>query len=175
MVSLGCWVGTRLVGTKGCGGLPVGEGMRAAGCRDTGTSVERPPNFPPSVPLVSEPLVLLEEDDLPTPNSALAVAPGDLDRGIGGACFSLRTRVRQTTQRSGRQRCVTATWIVLTKHLRHTTRCPHGYVCMVAFAHRHTTHCKDTRETDFLQDGQFKYFFHDFSRISYNVMVGVDS
>lgn len=132
-----------LVGTSVCGALPVGEGSKAAGWRDTGTSVDLPPSFPPSVPFVSEPLELEEEEDFP--KRALAVAPGDFDLGSGGACFSLRTRVRQTTQRRGRHRCVTATWIVLTKHFRQTTRCPHGYVCIVAFAHRHTTHCKMKR------------------------------
>lgn len=55
---------------------------------------------------------------------------------------SFRILDLQITHRSGRHRCATATWIVLMKHFRHTTLWPHGYVCIVAFAARHTTHYK---------------------------------
>lgn len=56
--------------------------------------------------------------------------------------FCLRRRIleRHMTQRKGRRRWETALWIVFTKHLRQTTRCPHGYVCILAFALQQMTH-----------------------------------
>ena len=84
----------------------------------------------------------LDESDCPLVDVPL---PGLLVGKLEAACFNLRTRERQTTQRRGRQRWVTATWMVLTKHLRHTTLWPHGNVCIVALAQRHTTHWKKIR------------------------------
>lgn len=57
-----------------------------------------------------------------------------------GACLSRRILARQITQRSGKSLWLTAIWMVFTKHRRHTTRCPHGDVCIVAFAFTHITH-----------------------------------
>lgn len=59
----------------------------------------------------------------------------------GSSCLNLSTRVRQTTHRSGKQRWVTADWMVLIKHFRQTTLCWHGRVCMLARATRQITHC----------------------------------
>jgi hypothetical protein len=48
----------------------------------------------------------------------------DVDSSL--VCFNLRIFVLHTTQVSGSVRVVTATWMVLMKHLRHTTLCPQG-------------------------------------------------
>jgi hypothetical protein len=67
---------------------------------------------------------------------------GPLSRGPSTeeSCLSLRMRVRQTTQRRGRQRCVTATWMVFTKHFRHTT-CNNNQPanCLLHYVIYHTT------------------------------------
>lgn len=59
-----------------------------------------------------------------------------------GFCLSFSMRVRQMTHLRGKHRCDTATWMVFMKHFRHTTRCPQGKVCIVAFAPKHITHWK---------------------------------
>ena len=48
---------------------------------------------------------------------------------------------------SGKARCATVIWMVLMKHLRQTTQCPQGNVCMVALELIHTTHCGEKSMT----------------------------
>ena len=59
-------------------------------------------------------------------------------------CFRRNTFARQMTHRNGNIRWDTTICMVLTKHFRQTTRCPHGNVCIVAFAFIQMTHlqCK---------------------------------
>ena len=58
------------------------------------------------------------------------------------ASLTLMIRVRQTTHLSGKALWLIAAWMVRTKHFRHVTLWPQGYVCMVAFALKQITHWK---------------------------------
>lgn len=90
-------------------------------------------------------------------------------------CRTFKMADRQITHLSGRQRWDTATWMVFIKHFRQTILWPHGKVCIVAFADKHTTHWNDTRcsyfkvrilFTSFLKT--FKDMYHISNRILWN-------
>lgn len=57
-------------------------------------------------------------------------------------CLSFKIFSLQTTHLRGKHLCDTALWIVLMKHFRQTTLCPHGKVRIVAFDAMHITHWK---------------------------------
>jgi len=104
-----------------------------AECRGDSVPVTPPPPVPPPLWRVARAWA--------SPRDRAGVVEDD-DCSVD--CFSLRILVRQTTQRRGRTRWATAVWIVLTKQSLQTTRCPHGWVCIVAFADIQITHCNNT-------------------------------
>lgn len=59
---------------------------------------------------------------------------GSKSQSVVGVGIQRDRTHRQITQRRGNIRACTADWMVLTKHRRHTTRCPHGDVSIVARA-----------------------------------------